>query len=371
MEERERALADLVNDGTKAAFRGKRVLVTGHTGFKGSWLTLLLHRLGAKVSGLALDPESPSLFEAAHVADRLELDARVDIRDAAKTSRAIADSNPDVVIHMAAQALVRRSFRDPVGTMATNVQGTIHVLEAIRALGRPMAVVVVTSDKVYANDGRMNAYSESDRLGGSDPYSASKAACELATASYRASFFPAASLENHGVALATARAGNVIGGGDWAEDRLVPDLVRAWTQGERVSIRSPSATRPWQHVLEPLTGYLTLASQLMTGDKDACQAWNFGPDPSDVWTVQALLECAQGQWPAVDWVAEPQPGAPKEQLRLAIDSSMARERLGWQPRWAADRAIAETMRWYRDHDAAPATAEQLVLRDIDAYGSGV
>ncbi len=353
-----------------ARLAGKRVLVTGHTGFKGSWCVALLRSLGAIPYGLALDPETdPALFDEANIGALVEDDCRADIRDPACIRDFVEVIRPDVVLHMAAQALVRRSYREPSETFHVNVQGTAAMLEAVRAAGRRVAVVVVTSDKVYANDGRQRGYLETDRLGGTDPYSASKAACELVVNSYRTSFFPPAALAEHGVMLATDRAGNVIGGGDWSEDRLLPDLARAWTRGAPVIIRNAASTRPWQHVLDPLVGYLMLAARLLDQDSSACRAWNFGPDAPDVWSVGDVLEHAVGCWPEAEWTHRPDAGAPPEHTRLTLDSSLARLELGWATRWRAARAIERTLSWYQAYADTPLNARALMDADILAYGS--
>lgn len=318
---REGTVEGLVN---RAFWRGRRVLVTGHTGFKGGWLCLMLRALGAEVHGLALAPETPC-FEALGVAATLAGETRADLRGGVALP-----TRPEVVFHLAAQALVGRGYRDPGGTFATNVQGTVHLLDALRGSGA-LACVVVTSDKVYRNDGTGHAFAEDDALGGHDPYSASKAACELAVAAYRASF---ADLPP----LATARAGNVIGGGDFGAQRLVPDLVRAQLAGAPLLVRRPDATRPFQHVWDVLRGYLLLAEALAEGR--APPAVNFGPRDAEV-RVRDLL----AQWGGVDWRAE-EGAVMAEAPRLGLDSTLAQRALGWAPRFATPEAIAETARWY-------------------------
>lgn len=345
----------------QAAFwRGRRVLVTGHTGFKGAWLCLWLQRLGAEVTGLALDPETqPNLFGL--LGDLgLAADRRLDIRDAGALRHAVQDAQPEVVLHLAAQALVRPSYDDPVGTFATNVMGTTHLLEAVRHTASVRVVVLVTTDKVYANREWPHPYRENDRLGGHDPYSASKAASELVIDCYHKAF-----LRPRGVALAAARAGNVIGGGDWAQDRLLPDAVRAWSAGQTLQVRRPDAVRPWQHVLEPLGGYLRLAEHLWQHPL-AETAWNFGPAPHAALRVREVIECARaafgrGQTEFAEGVS----GVHEAGL-LALDASLAHSRLGWFPRWDTREAIVRTLRWYQALGAGQA-AKQLCLDDLRAY----
>jgi CDP-glucose 4,6-dehydratase len=329
-----------------AFWRGRRVLVTGHTGFKGSWLCRMLAALGAEVQGIALDPEAgPSPFAALRVKQVLAADHRADIRDPCRLARLLREAQPDIVLHLAAQALVGRSHRDPSGTFATNVMGTVNLLEALRGLNLA-AVLVVTSDKVYRNDGLGRAFMESDPLGGNDPYSASKAACEIAVASYRASF---------DLKLATARAGNVIGGGDFSEDRIIPDLVRAMVDGVPLKVRQPDSTRPFQHVRDVLRGYMLFVEQIAAGR--APPALNFGPGDGEV-KVRELLAL----WGDVRW--ERVPGEVfREAPRLALDSSLAGESLGWAPGLDTPRAIAATAAWYgrwrKGEDMAAATDAEL------------
>ena len=325
----------------RAFWRGKRVLVTGHTGFKGGWLALWLTEMGAEVHGYALQPPTtPSLFEVARVGQRLASSAIADVRDAAVLAQAVRAARPEIVLHLAAQPLVRQSYREPVETFATNVMGSVHLLEAVRGIDGVRAVVNVTTDKCYDNDGRERPYVEGDPMGGHDPYSSSKGCAELVTAAYRRSFLAA-----RGVRVATARAGNVIGGGDWAEDRLVPDFLRAIDAGQELVIRSPEATRPWQHVLEPVSGYLALAQRLCEGGEAFDGAWNFGPPLSDAkpvrWIVQRLCEGVPGARYSVS--AAPQP---HEAHFLSLDNTKARERLGWRPRWSIADALARTIDWH-------------------------
>lgn len=323
-------------------YRGRRVLVTGHTGFKGSWLTLWLQGLGAEVSGIALDPAPGHLSHWKLVAPAIVNDIRLDIRDPIKLASAVAKVNPEIVFHLAAQPLVRRSYHDPLTTWQTNVLGTANLLEACRPLPGLKAAVLVTTDKCYENQEWVRGYRETDRLGGHDPYSASKAAMEILVSSYRNSFF-----DQEGQTLvASARAGNVIGGGDWSEDRLIPDLVRAAEGNRELQIRSPKATRPWQHVLESLSGYLLLGQSLLEGHRKNAKAWNFGPMQEGNKSVEAVLDKLSAQWPALRWVLDGEP-QPHEAQLLYLDSTMAQRELGWQPIWGLDQALAATSEWYR------------------------
>ena len=345
MGERAGAVEDVGRRMTGATdfWRGRRVLLTGHTGFKGSWLSLGLQHLGAELHGLALEPPTrPALYEVARVAEGMASHIG-DIRDLETVRRAHAAARPEVVIHMAAQSLVRPSYRDPIGTYATNVMGTAHVLEAARSVGTVRAIVVVTSDKCYENTGQTAGYREDAAMGGHDPYSNSKGCAELVTSAYRRSF-----LAEAGIAVASARAGNVIGGGDWAEDRLIPDMLRAFEAGEAVAIRNPRAVRPWQHVLEPLAGYLTLARQLLEADgADFAEGWNFGPRDDDARPVDWIADRMAAAWGAgATWRLDGR-AQPHEAAHLTLDGSKARARLGWSPRWSVERALDETVGWHR------------------------
>lgn len=348
-----------LNEG---AYAGRKVFVTGHTGFKGSWLALWLTRLGARVAGIGLAPDTePSLFEAARVA-LLMRSHLVDVRDPDATASTVAGEEPEIIFHLAAQPLVRHGLRDPLTTFATNVMGTAHVLEAARRCPTVRAIVVVTSDKCYEHRSRPWGYRESDRLGGHDPYSASKACTEIVAQAWRSSYWstPDAPL------LATARAGNVIGGGDWAEDRLVPDLVRAAQAGRPARIRNPDAIRPWQHVLESLGGYLLLGARLLAGEHRCASAWNFGPALQDMQPVSALCDALS---PTLGARWETDTGDhPKEATILRLDNSRACLELGWRPHWGFGRAVEQTGRWYARH-AAGADARTLMLEQIEAYSA--
>jgi len=340
-------------------WRGRRVVVTGHTGFKGAWLSLWLNQLGAKVSGLSLAPDDPAAaFATLH--PETGPDAKsVDLCDRAAVARRIAEADPQVIFHLGAQALVRRAYSDPVGTWAANVMGTANVLEAARVAPSLQAVVVVTSDKVYANTGEQRPFTEDDRLGGCDPYSSSKAGAELVVASWRHSFFT-----DGPVGLATARAGNVIGGGDRGEDRLLPDVWRALHAGEPVLLRYPQAIRPWQFVLEPLLGYLLFAERLATGAREPV-ALNFGPDVAGCLPVGDVVERVFELWGSGQWelIGEPQP---PEASTLRLDAGLATATLGWQPRLDLHTALAWTVEWWKA-SAAGSDLSQLACAQIEAY----
>ncbi|WP_322041108.1 CDP-glucose 4,6-dehydratase [Burkholderia diffusa] len=326
---------------------GKRVFLTGHTGFKGSWLTLWLHSLGAEVTGYALAPDTkPNLFSLARVDEGIE-SVISDIRDRGQLLNALRRAEPEVVIHMAAQSLVRASYSSPVETYETNVMGTVHVLDAIRQVHSVRSVVVVTTDKCYENREWEWGYRENEAMGGYDPYSSSKGCAELVTAAYRNSFFNEVAYDTHRVAIASARAGNVIGGGDWASDRLIPDIVKAIGAGEIVSIRNPHSIRPWQHVLEPLGGYLLLAERLYVEGVRYAGAWNFGPDDTDAQSVQTIVERMTSRWgDNARWQLD---GGdhPHEATYLKLDCSKARARLGWRPRWDLDLTLDKIVDWYK------------------------
>lgn len=336
-------------------FRGRRVLLTGHTGFKGSWMALWLQHLGAEVTGIALPPATePSHWAMTAPPLRSLL---IDVRDASAVAAAVHAHRPEIVFHLAAQALVRPSYLQPLETWSTNVMGTAHVLEACRQTPGVRAIVVVTSDKCYDNPETGQAFAETDPLGGHDPYSASKAATELVAASYRRSFFASGPL------LATARAGNVIGGGDWAADRLLPDLVRGLQSGQPAVIRRPEATRPWQHVLESVSGYLLLGQRLLAGDAAVAGAWNFGPGPEGNVTVGDMLEGLRRHWPGLAWRVDRDESRHEARL-LQLDTGKARQKLAWRPVWNLDRTQAATAEWYSHYLAQ---GEALSQRQLQGY----
>ncbi len=332
--------------------------MTGHTGFKGSWLSLWLQSMGAALRGIALEPPTePALFAVARVGEGMQHNI-VDIRDFTAVKAQMDEFHPEIVIHMAAQPLVRLSYRQPVETYATNVMGTVHMLEAARASGSVRSIVVVTTDKCYENKEWVWGYRESEPMGGHDPYSNSKGCAELVTAAYRESF-----LRTAGIGVASARAGNVIGGGDWAQDRLLPDFFRAALAGQALEVRYPDATRPWQHVLEPLSGYLTLAEQLFTRGEPLAQAWNFGPAEEDAKPVRWLLDHLTAQVPGTLW-RHVGGGHLHEAGYLKLDSSKARSLLGWTPRWNLTEALARTAEWQQawraGHDMREFSLHQVV-----------
>lgn len=349
-----------------AFYSGKTVLVTGHTGFKGSWLSRWLKLMGARVVGVALEPEQrPNLFELAGI-EREMTSVIGDIREPATLRRVVDEHRPEIVFHMAAQSLVRRSYREPVSTYETNVMGTVHMLEACRTAPSVRSVVIVTSDKCYENKEWPWGYREIDPLGGADPYSSSKGCAEIVAAAYRRSFFAA----RGSAGVASVRAGNVIGGGDWSEDRIIPDMVRGATSGTETVIRNPASTRPWQHVLEPLSGYLLVGQRLHEQPELHSEAWNFGPNPESWTSVGELATrfvAALGRGKLA--LATPEPGALHEATLLALDSSKARARLGWRPRLDFDAALRMTAEWYRAHLEAPGSERELLDRQIEDYSS--
>lgn len=347
----------------------RRVLLTGHTGFKGSCLLLWLQQLGAEVWGYSLEPEpEPNLFRQltqVQPPGSVWHHREADLADLPSLKDWVQEAQPEVVIHLAAQPLVRQSYADPIGTWSTNVQGSLHLLEALKPLQHSCAVVMVTTDKVYENREWAYGYREPDRLGGRDPYSASKAAAEIAIASWRASFCGTAPHQTQHLRIATARAGNVIGGGDWAADRIVPDAIRALAAGETIAVRNPAATRPWQHVLEPLCGYLSLAEALVTDPSLPCEAFNFGPHLESNRPVRDLVNSMLRHWPG-EWIDHTDSHAPHEAGLLHLQIDKAHHYLGWQPRWDYDTTIERTVGWYRAvHEGAHAL--DCCLADLKAY----
>jgi CDP-glucose 4,6-dehydratase len=344
-------------------WRGKRVFVTGHTGFKGSWLCLWLQQAGASLAGYALAPDTePNLFTLANVGGGME-STIADVRDPAAVRAAMERFKPEIVLHLAAQAVVRLSYDEPVETYATNVMGTVHVLEAVRHCPSVRAVVVITSDKCYDNREWEWGYRENEPMGGHDPYSSSKGCAELVTAAYRSSFFT----RDGSAAVASARAGNVIGGGDWTRDRLIPDIMRAISEKRPVAIRNPGSVRPWQHVLEPLGGYLLLAEHLFEKGRDYAQGWNFGPRDHDCRPVSWIVDQLASQWPEVRWQVDNR-DQPHEANFLKLDSSRAIARLGWQPRWDLATTLSSIVRWHKAH-LAGRDVRATVLEQIAQFTS--
>lgn len=344
-------------------WNGKRVYVTGHTGFKGSWLVTWLKKMGAQVTGYSLAPETkPSLFS--EMENDLMMTSEIgDIRDFEKFSKSLQRANPEIIFHMAAQPLVRYSYDHPIETFQTNIMGTANLLETARRLPSLKAVVVITTDKVYENEEWVWAYRENDALGGFDPYSSSKACTEIVTSAMRRSFFHSSNTAG----VATVRAGNVIGGGDWAGDRIVPDVVRAFQKNEVVRLRNPNAIRPWQHVLEPLGGYLMVAQKICQGDRDTyCSAWNFGPDSHNAVPVEKLVSLLASHWPGVRWEID-QGKHPHEAFYLKLESSKAKQLLEWYPKWDVEKTTQMTMDWYRAFYKNEASAFELCSSQINEY----
>jgi CDP-glucose 4,6-dehydratase len=344
-------------------FASRRVLVTGDTGFKGSWLALWLSELGAEVTGVALAPEQDRGHFRLLGLDKHIRHIDCDIRDGAALGRIFAEAQPEIVFHLAAQALVRRSYADPKTTFDTNVGGSVNVLEAVRATPSIQACVYITSDKCYRNKEWIFGYRENDELGGHDPYSASKAAAELVYETYRASYFAA----RDGFGIGAARAGNVIGGGDWAADRIIPDCIRFLSDERPIVIRSPRATRPWQHVLDPLHGYMRLALSLLDDPKRASGPFNFGPDVAGICTVAELVEKVIGGWGSGKLVIEEDPNAPKEATLLHLNTDKAQIMLDWRPRWGVDESIARTVQWYKEVVAGGSDAGLVSRRQIKEF----
>lgn len=359
-------------------FAGRDVLVTGHTGFKGAWLSLWLAELGARVHGFALaPPTTPSLFDEAAVRDRLASCQIADVRDHSAVLRAVTSIKPEFVFHLAAQSLVRRSYHDPRETYETNVMGTVNLLEAVRQSSTVRVCQIITSDKCYENREWVYPYRENEPMGGADPYSNSKGCAELVTAAYRHSYFAPERIASHGVSLASARAGNVIGGGDWAEDRIVPDCIRALSEGNPIQVRHPQAIRPWQHVLEPLSGYLQLAARQWKNPADAAEAWNFGPAGAGHLTVREVVEIVIRHWGKGTWNVPTEAasssvkgsGSFHEAKFLKLDISKAMSMLPWEPLFDASTAIATTVEWYRERGESGGQfdAQQKCLAQIRAY----
>ena len=354
----------------KDAFRDRSVLVTGHTGFKGSWLALWLTELGARVTGYSLAPPTqPSNFEATRLRDSLAGHHEADIRDGARLRAVLTACRPEVIFHLAAQALVRTGYDAPRETFEVNVIGIASLLDAVRELKRPCVVVVITSDKCYENREQVWGYRENDPVGGYDPYSASKGAAELLVAAYRRSYFDPDRLAQHGVRLGSARAGNVIGGGDWGRNRIVTDMVLSLSRRQPVPVRSPGSARPWQHVLEPLSGYLTLASTMLSSDDPRwCTAWNFGPRPDDETTVKDMVEQFCTAWGGGRWQDASDPHQPHEAgvLRLSIDKAVCE--LGWRPRWNLGQAVSHAATWYKSYYLDPTgSMYEACRKDIADY----
>jgi CDP-glucose 4,6-dehydratase len=356
------------------SFRRRAVFVTGHTGFKGSWLSLWLHGLGARVTGYSLDPPTdPSNFVSSRLGEIPIRSHVADLRDFAALRLALESCQPDLVFHLAAQSLVRRSYLESRETFEVNVIGTVNVLEAVRAVGRPCTVIVVTSDKCYENFNHQQSHRESDSLGGGDPYSASKAAAEIITSCYRRSIFATTNPAAQGVKLASVRAGNVIGGGDWASDRIVPDAVRALSIGHPVPVRNQASIRPWQHVLDCLSGYLTLAARMLESDDTSlCDGWNFGPAAENEATVGELVAVFCQAWGNGKWQSANTANELHEEHALRLSSSKAELQLRWQPRWHFNEAVERTAHWYRRFYENPGRSTRaLCERDISDYEAAV
>lgn len=347
-------------------FCGKRVLITGHTGFKGSWLSIWLHELGAEVIGVGLDPYSEKdNFVLSGIGNKILADIRADIRDAKAMEEIFNTYKPEIVFHLAAQPLVRYSYDEPVMTWETNVMGTIHVMEAFRKCASAKVAVMITTDKCYENREQNHAYKEDEPMGGYDPYSSSKGACEIAISSWRRSFLNPAEYAKHGKSIASVRAGNVIGGGDWAKDRIIPDCIRAIEAGQAITIRSRHAVRPWQHVLEPLGGYMMLAQKLWENPTEYCEGWNFGPKMDavvPVWDVATMLTKEMGKGELLD---QTEPNAPHEANLLMLDIAKAQTRLGWTPRLTTAEAIALTADWYKRYQSED--VYQLCVEEIESF----
>ncbi|WP_048718766.1 CDP-glucose 4,6-dehydratase [Bacillus sp. 522_BSPC] len=346
-------------------YKNKKVLITGHTGFKGSWLAIWLAKLGADVIGYSLDPISDKcLFELAELSNKMK-DIRGDIRDAVKLQAVFEQYQPEIVFHLAAQPLVKQSYRDPVYTYEVNVMGTMNVLEAIRKTPSVKAGIMVTSDKCYENKEWVWGYRETDPMGGYDPYSSSKGCCELLISSYQHSFFPIDSYNKHGKLIASVRAGNVIGGGDWSENRIIPDCVRSLLSGQSIKVRSPQSVRPWQHVLEPLSGYLKIGAYLYKGKTQYAEGWNFGPESDSVTTVQQLVEKIVLQWKEGTWEVDTSHSTEHEAKLLSLDINKAKHNLAWYPKWDIDQTVYYTIEWYKLYKEVD--VYELCLKQISNY----
>ncbi|MCC3153813.1 CDP-glucose 4,6-dehydratase [Hymenobacter sp. BT770] len=353
----------------QSIYHGKKVFLTGHTGFKGAWLLQWLHLLGAEVKGYALAPDTEEALYSLIAGDALCESVIADLRDAPRLERELLSFQPDFVFHLAAQPLVRLSYEMPAETFSVNAIGTAYVLEAVRKLAKPCTVVLITTDKVYENKEWLYPYRETDRLGGYDPYSASKACAELVIHSYTQSFFNPAVVAQHQKGIASARAGNVIGGGDWAKDRIIPDIVRALRAERPVTVRNPLAVRPWQHVLEPLKGYLLLGAKLAANPVQYGGSWNFGPYADDNKIVEELVQAALKIWGSGTYEKPVQIGQPHEAGLLKLDISKAVSELAWKPQHSADKAIAKTLQWYKAYHEQPEGIKQFTVQQINAFAS--
>lgn len=348
-----------------AFWKNKSVFLTGHTGFKGGWLSLWLRSMGSQVSGFSKDPEyRPNFFELLNLASKMKSDLRADINESQKLTDSLKESNAEIVFHLAAQPLVRKSYQEPIQTYMDNVMGTISLLEAVRKCPSVKAVIIITTDKCYENREWAWPYREDEALGGYDPYSSSKACAEIATAAWRRSFFQGT---EKNVKVVTARAGNVIGGGDWSEDRLIPDAIRSISKNTTLMIRNPRAIRPWQHVLDPLNGYLLLAEKTY-GTEAHAHSFNFGPSDDDSVSVQTVLELFQSYWgPDFKWIAELNPANPHEAALLKLDSSRAKSQLAWSPRWILSESLKHTVDWYKTALAQPEKLETVSLKQLELF----
>jgi len=349
------------------ALRGKTVLITGHTGFIGSWLSLWLHLLGVKVIGFSLEPPTnPSMFEVVELSKYVVHNIG-DVKDSNHFTECLIHHKPEVVFHLAAQPLVMTSYQNPVETFRTNIMGVVNVLEGIRNTNSVRACVIMTSDKCYRNDEKTDAYKENDPMGGHDPYSGSKGAAELVTSAYRNSFFNPNDIEKHKVSIATIRAGNVIGGGDWARDRIVPDCIHSLMSKQSVALRHPKAIRPWQHVLEPLSGLLCLTAKMMENLATYGEAWNFGPSHSSKVTVEELVTQVIKQWGSGNWTSDKTHSSFHESNYLMLDSSKAMNLLGWQPVYSLNEAVSETISWYKAYASATTQMNDFTITQIQKY----